>query len=600
MPSSLRLGALLFAAVSADDTSLMQDVKKSASSKRDGKHMSALMESAANMLKNGATPDVVEFAQETLDEIAGVVIPAIVDESRVQQAQVVDNYRRMTHLIDVDLAGWKQEIFQWSSEVETASSVHHICRDEEKIKCDGKRSCEMELYRLWTTWVGEETDLRDIHNSIEGHFCPPGANGTTHTFRETSVPWMNSYMSQKVEVDVAETNYDTHRPICIVNHNLLDSQSAVCNAAQSDLETKACNEARAVHQTLSDFERQYTVIDEEWNARWQNVRSDEIMRHREYRQIKVVECLLSRIHELNGEPCDQETDQANSEMSHCHAEGANIRVCDFYAENDPGTAAIASLTGARYETRDEDGVHIEGNFICPSDNLLCLVGHEAWKYLHFESNSPSQGSICIVYPEKPERPPHCPGDEPCLPLVPPHPCDPLWTTHEVSPLPVVPQEPFSATNPGCNQYPPCSACDLSDFAQFDHAAGDHSRSEHDYTAVETYTVDGCVGTDAVAGEHPLTMHSDAGHTADVRCCSLDGTSCQSQHLEGGADYYHNGNLHSQDCVDGVSHAQAEAVCAAGGMRLCNSHEVQQCCGTGCYHDHHSIWVVDRYHDHSLD
>ena len=56
----------------------MQDVKKS--SKRDGQHMSALMERAKGMLTNGATPDVVSFAEETLADIAAAVIPAIVDE----------------------------------------------------------------------------------------------------------------------------------------------------------------------------------------------------------------------------------------------------------------------------------------------------------------------------------------------------------------------------------------------------------------------------------------------------------------------------------------------------------------------------------------
>ena len=56
----------------------MQDVEKC--SKRDGQHMSALMESAKGMLKNGATPDVVIFAEETLADIAAVVSPDIVDE----------------------------------------------------------------------------------------------------------------------------------------------------------------------------------------------------------------------------------------------------------------------------------------------------------------------------------------------------------------------------------------------------------------------------------------------------------------------------------------------------------------------------------------
>jgi len=108
---------------------------------------------------------------------------------------------------------------------------------------------------------------------------------------------------------------------------------------------------------------------------------------------------------------------------------------------------------------------------------------------------------------------------------------------------------------------------------------------------ETYTVDGCTSS-GTAGEHPLTTHTDAGHTADVRCCSMDGSTCQSGHLEGGEDYYHNGasTVHTEGCVSDVSHAQAMAVCAAGNMRLCNTDEVQACCGTGCFHDHHSIWV----------
>ena len=39
--------------------------------------MSGLMESSKGMLKNVATPDVVSFAEQTLADIAAVVIPAI-------------------------------------------------------------------------------------------------------------------------------------------------------------------------------------------------------------------------------------------------------------------------------------------------------------------------------------------------------------------------------------------------------------------------------------------------------------------------------------------------------------------------------------------
>jgi len=468
MPSSLRLGALLFASVSADQISLMQDVKKS--SKRDGKHMSALMESAKGMLKNGATPDVVSFAEETLADIAAVVIPAIVDESRVQQNAVLSKWTQMRYLIDHQLPEWKQTILQWSNEVTAASSVHQECRRVEEGLCydAGKRPCEMELYGLWINWVDEESRLREYHNDIDGHFCPPGANGTLHRFRQESVGFMTSYMNQKAEVDLAETAYDNYRPQCIVRHNDLDGQSTQCNQDQFDLESKACSHMRAVQQTLEDFEARYTAITVEWAEAWENVRTDEVMRQREYRQIKIVECLLGRIHELNGRPCDDATGEVDFEMSHCHAEGENMTICDFDQVSIDSTLL---LSGARFETRDES-VHLneimtghvtEAWSVAERDihDDAQLAGHDGWKY----ASLVSQGSICIVYPEKPGPPPVCPTpaqDEPFLPCTPAHPCDAEWTNEQITPLPIMPQEPFSATNPGCNQYPPCSACDLQD------------------------------------------------------------------------------------------------------------------------------------------
>jgi hypothetical protein len=51
-------------------------------------HMSALMESAKGMLKNYATPDLVSVAEATIADIAAVVMPAIVDECKIQQESV--------------------------------------------------------------------------------------------------------------------------------------------------------------------------------------------------------------------------------------------------------------------------------------------------------------------------------------------------------------------------------------------------------------------------------------------------------------------------------------------------------------------------------
>jgi len=93
MPTSLRLGALLFASVSADETvSLMQDAKKTLKTKRNKKPLNSLLEAAKGMLKNGETMEATEFALETLEQIEATVLPAIVDESRTAQDSLYERW----------------------------------------------------------------------------------------------------------------------------------------------------------------------------------------------------------------------------------------------------------------------------------------------------------------------------------------------------------------------------------------------------------------------------------------------------------------------------------------------------------------------------
>ena len=54
----------------------------------------------------------------------------------------------------------------------------------------------------------------------------------------------------------------------------------------SSLRRVEFSDARAVHQTLLGFENLYAQIHVEWVSTWENVRTGDFMRHREYRQIK--------------------------------------------------------------------------------------------------------------------------------------------------------------------------------------------------------------------------------------------------------------------------------------------------------------------------
>jgi hypothetical protein len=102
------------------------------------------------------------------------------------------------------------------------------------------------------------------------------------------------------------------------------------------------------------------------------------------------------------------------------------------------------------------------------------------------------------------------------------------------------------------------------------------------------TVDGCSSDnsnrDASRGDQsgqmiPLLVHGADEHAA-VRCCSHDGSSCESD-VQG-------------VCHDFATFHDAHAICRAANMRLCSQAEMGSgvCCGTGCWFNHYAVWVSD--------
>jgi len=485
------------------------------------------MESAVTMLKDGATPAVVDFAEETLTEVSGVVIPAIIDESENDQRFIHSLHSRF-EVIRTALATGNEEVHQLNSEEQALSGDHQMCRDTEKTKCDNKRNCEMEMYRLWTTWVSEEEELRVIHDSISGHFCPEGTNGTLHSFRVDSVGKMQRYMAQKIVVDTAEATFDAYAPDCNDHHDALTTQSSACNVLQTRLEEKACQHAQKISEVLTTYYADYAQALSAYNCATAEVMILEQDRKKEWVTLQVVQCLLERIKLQNGVPCDEANGGVTQEVGVCE-ERHSLNVCD-----------------------------------------------------------PDEGEprLCLEYREIPEEPLACPARDQvggvCIPAIQAVPCGQRWHDQEYAALPPVPIEPFSSTNPGCNAYPACYS-DCNPVAQPEPVVIDSCPGYH---------VDGCVGSDAEAGEHPLTFERDVDGRADVRCCSIDGETCQSQDFVGGVEFTNGGTLETPHtgCYFDVTYQEAMTVCHNAGMRICMTEEVQECCNTGCWHNHHKIWV----------
>jgi hypothetical protein len=559
------LCALLLTAAKADEncleeSSLLQEANTPVQVKKreENKPLAGLLESAKGFLKNGATSDVVEFADSILTELRDTLIPTLRSESEADQTWIRTEVARFEEALN-DLTTSNLAVHQWNVEEGQASGTHKACRAQEKIACDAKRDCEMDLYRLWQSWVQEETDLQEIHTQIEEHFCHPDEhgnekNGTLNSFRIASEPWMRAYITQKTECDAAEGAYDNKVPLCDVTNAALDSRSAICNTNQDDLEAKACAHNSAIIENVNLFHATWASLHASYQGITDLVYNQTQDRHQEYKTLVVVQCLLERVHELNGRPCDEETGQVSEEMSTCEERGDDLVICT------------------------------------------------------------DEPTLCPEYDPPPPTPPACANRDSvvgrCLPQPVPSPCSDAWIAAEMaenSVLPALPSPEFTATNPGCNAYPPCSECSPQtlhtvdyltwitppdSFARVDYATFHAAAESYAHTnALWGVTMDGCPRDndnshdyegDQTHAEIPLVVHS-VDETAAVRCCSEDGS----------------GNLQCASTVLGVCHDvatfhDANAICREAGMRVCSQAEMQTnvCCGTGCWFNHFAVWISD--------
>ena len=383
-----------------DETTLLQGVVPKKVLQMDDHPEGAiagLMETAQNMLKHGATPDVVDFAQATLGEITGVVIPAIENASAVDQEWVHTTFAEF-EVVLANLEAGTAIINRLNSEERGHSTAHKACRDMEEEKCTTKITCDYDLWGLWTHYLSEESELRTISSGITGHFCAPDTNGTLQIFREGSVPRMQSFNSQKEVVETATHAYGVKTPVCEQEFAQLDDQTAECDAHQIALEETACEHAEEVRRVREEF----TVAWQNTITTYQGVVAEVRIlvndRIVEFQTLSTMQCLLDRTTERNGRPCDESTGETETEVSHCEAVRDSVDITWLelvYPEIPPIPPACLN--------RDS----VEGR---------------------------------------------------CMPEPPNYPCSAAFLEQEYSMLPAVPQPQFSSVNSHCNQRPECQRC----------------------------------------------------------------------------------------------------------------------------------------------
>lgn len=305
----------------SDETSLMQGLKASqdVTQRSDGdksKAISNLMSTATSLLKNGATSDVVEFAQATLSEITSVVLPAITDAHATDQKLVTDTFAMFEDVL-LALEQGTAELKALSDEERKHSALHKACRGEEEGVCYTKRECDYDIYAIWRRFVEEESTLRQLSDQVTNYFCAPDINGTLQLWRDGAVVLFPPWIDQKPVVETWEASYDLKHPECETKFSDLDDKTAECDAHQTNLENAACAHGQKAHEVREQFATAWQVALTTYQHVVDEVHCLEIDRWKEWKTLATVECLLNRTTERNGRPCDEATDEIVQEVAHC-------------------------------------------------------------------------------------------------------------------------------------------------------------------------------------------------------------------------------------------------------------------------------------------
>merc|ERR1719183_786995 len=364
------------------------------------------------MLKNGATPDVVDFAQATLTEITSVVLPAIINASETDQ-RLVDSTFTMFETALQELSDGNNRVKVAHDTERALSRSHMACRDadyggenSEEMFCDRKRRCDYELWEIWRRFVEEESEMRQLSLEIENHFCAEDANGTMWIFRDHSVTLFPPWLEQKPIVERWEVEYDDLRPHCEHLFIGLDDKTAECDAHQANLDAAACLHSNTVKYVRIQFAKAWYYAVLHYQRVVDEVHCLEIDRWKEWRTLASVQCLLDRTTERNGRPCDEYTDEIVTEVARCE----EIQVTE-------------------------------------SIDHLRIVYHEIPPFPD-DCASPPWDVVPAIHP--------WPGR--CVPTPPHVPCSGEYIAQEYAELWVPPQPEFHSEHSHCNQRPECEVC----------------------------------------------------------------------------------------------------------------------------------------------
>jgi hypothetical protein len=291
-----------------------------------------LFQATAQLLRVGASPDVIEFTNNTLEALESDILPNLLHGYDIDSQMVNESFDKVVELLE----RWedsKGSLVPLREAEADAIKDHNSCRQQEKITCEESEVCHQSCQHYNETYISTETDYLAITELIHHNWCEVYGNKSDPVWRTSITEKFSRYLL------LGQRRIEEHKQLtdCVteceskswrsqVESGLLQVNGKALVAVDSEGEGQAsaalswnpCDEKQHAMEHASCALASHrshlnTEVDDEWHLMTNsfndivaNVKQREELRHRDFKAIEGIKCLLKHIVDRAGKPCDEE------------------------------------------------------------------------------------------------------------------------------------------------------------------------------------------------------------------------------------------------------------------------------------------------------
>jgi len=329
--SSLTEGAQIASREQHREAQTAQSVDASAT-------LSALMEASAKMLRTGATPDVLKFTEDTLEEIRNNLIPTMEDAHKANQLMISEAIAAFRPIGDTFRSRVNNSAVLKAQE-QRLQEDHAKCREQQRAACGEANAAEAARQQLWQNYTDQNADFASISDIVSKTFCEVGAQQASARIgtgmmslgakalesRHLLAARFADYIQEGQEYHEDRKAYEAKQSVRVEKNATQGKNQQLCDSLKINFEVAAC--ARYAHGvvTAETLTSAWKLCSDGLAAIVADVKAMESDRKAQFTALDNVHCLLDKIYERGGKPCDEATEKgaADREIDGCHSQVVN-------------------------------------------------------------------------------------------------------------------------------------------------------------------------------------------------------------------------------------------------------------------------------------